>query len=284
VDVPEVGVYWIEAAKSRPRPYACTLTAVRFPGDVTPGIGPDGSGTLNGNVVVRANTEAYLLDNVNGQFKIELFDGSIGWINQNAAQVRDDTRIRIEYCISGRPALAVGGQTPGANVPAVGDTLPRPRLTNPVAVINTGFLNIRSGPGAQYTIVATVSGGSELPVIGIYFDEVWLLVEGRFGRGWVNSEFVLFRGDGRSLPIIRDIGGIVAAPIAIFSTTITVYNAPNVALGAAGTVIGPLELPVVARTADGLWVQVNTGQGFAWVLTEQIIVSGDLSLIPIVNG
>lgn len=282
VDVPGVGIYWVEAAKTRARPYACSLSAVVFPGDVTPGIGPDGSGTLNGSVVVRANSEAYLLDNVNGQFKVELFDGSVGWISQSAAQVRDDTNIRIEYCTSGRAALATGGQTSGATAPNAAPS--RPRLTTPVAVVNTGFLNLRSGPGAQFTIVATVAGGTELPVIGIYFDEVWLLVEGRFGRGWVNTEYVLFRGDGRSLPIIRDVGGIVAAPIALFSTTITVYNAPNVALGSAGTVVGPVELPIVARTADGLWVQVNTGQGFAWALVDQVLISGDLSLIPIVNG
>ncbi|NJL57004.1 hypothetical protein HC928_19035 [bacterium] len=55
------------------------------------------------------------------------------------------------------------------------------------------------------------------------------------------------------------------------------------ALGAAGSVIGPLELPVVARTANGLWIQVNTGQGFGWVLAEQVLISGDLSLIPVVS-
>jgi uncharacterized protein YraI len=287
VDIPDVGIYWVEGPKTKFRPYGCNLSVVTLTAQVTPNVGPDGSGDLDGTRVFEAGTEAYLLDNQNGQFKVEFVDGSIGWIRPDAAAVRDQTLVRVDYCTSGIPAgggATVGGslgQGGGGIVPA---PVLRPRLDTPHVVVNTGFLNIRSGPGAQYTAIATVSGGTQLPVIGIYFDDVWLLVQGRFGRGWVNSEYVLFRGDGSSLPIIRDAGGIVSAPIALVSTTINLYAAPSVALGTLGTVTGPLELPIVALSADGLWVQVNTGVGFGWVLAEQILISGDLSSIPVISG
>jgi len=67
-------------------------------------------------------------------------------------------------------------------------------------------LNVRSGPGAQFGIVATFAGGSELPVIGITTDGVWFLVEGTFGQGWLNSEFTVFRGSITSVPIINTTG------------------------------------------------------------------------------
>lgn len=98
-------------------------------------------------------------------------------------------------------------------------------------MVNTGYLNIRSGAGAQYSSVATVPGGTRLPVVGVAPDGVWYQVHGDFGLGWLNIEYALFRGDGRSLPIIRDTAGETAKPIGTFRYTLTVYAAPNLTLG-----------------------------------------------------
>ena len=43
----------------------------------------------------------------------------------------------------------------------------------PILVVNTSFLNVRTGPGAQYTVLVTVVGGTELPVLGVFGDGVW---------------------------------------------------------------------------------------------------------------
>ena len=40
------------------------------------------------------------------------------------------------------------------------------QLAIPLLVVNTSFLNVRSGDGPQYTVVLTVVGGTELPVLG----------------------------------------------------------------------------------------------------------------------
>jgi hypothetical protein len=64
---------------------------------------------------------------------------------------------------------------------------------------------------------------------------------------------------------------------------ITLYAAPGVNLGAIGTLSGVAEYPVVARTADGTWVQLNTPLGFGWALASQVTLSGDTSLIPVVG-
>jgi uncharacterized protein YgiM (DUF1202 family) len=70
-------------------------------------------------------------------------------------------------------------------------------------IVNTGNLNIRSGPGAGFSTIATVPGGTELPVIGRAADGVWHLVQGSFGQGWINIEFAIFRGDYASVPILN---------------------------------------------------------------------------------
>lgn len=83
--------------------------------------------------------------------------------------------------------------------------LPIAVLSAPHIVVNTSFQNIRTGPGGQYTIVATASGGDTFNPLGITPDLLWYLVSGEFGFGWISSEFVLFRGDFRNVPILRDL-------------------------------------------------------------------------------
>jgi uncharacterized protein YgiM (DUF1202 family) len=73
----------------------------------------------------------------------------------------------------------------------------------PRVIVNTGNLNIRSGPSDGFSIVATVPGGTELPVVGRAPDGVWYLVVGEFGAGWLNNQFVLFRGSYSSVPVIN---------------------------------------------------------------------------------
>jgi uncharacterized protein YraI len=112
---------------------------------------------------------------------------------------------------------------------------------------------------------------------------VWYLVEGSFGRGWLNIEFALFRGDGRNLPIVRDTVGTVAAPTGTYSATVTLYAAPNLTLGVVGTIQGPGSVDVIGRTADGNWLQVSSPIGNGWVQRLLITVVGDMSRVPVIN-
>ena len=59
---------------------------------------------------------------------------------------------------------------------------------------------------AGLSVVVTVPGGTELAVVGRASDGVWYYVEGHFGRGWVNSQYVLFRGDNGSVPVVSGSG------------------------------------------------------------------------------
>jgi uncharacterized protein YraI len=70
-------------------------------------------------------------------------------------------------------------------------------------VVNTGNLNVRSGPGKEFTSIAVVPGGTVLPVTGFDgYGTSWFRVSGSFGSGWVDSSFTLLRGNGRSLPVV----------------------------------------------------------------------------------
>lgn len=183
-------------------------------------------------------------------------------------------------------------------------------------IVNTGNLNVRSGPGAGFSILAKVSGGVELGIVGRAPDDVWFLVEGTFGLGWVNSQFVIFRGDYRTVPILADAyrgGGVIlpntgtigvmqptaapvvmtAIPAPVIATTtnrvivntgnLNVRSGPGGGFSVVAVVPGGTELAVVGRASDGVWHLVQGSFGQGWVNIEFVIFRGDYSTIPVID-
>jgi uncharacterized protein YgiM (DUF1202 family) len=283
--VPDIGTGWVEAPKVFMRLSGAFRTVMTIDTDsLAMGDGP-GTGSDRLPVLTRGQ-EAFLVNiSQDGKFiQIELGGGEVGWIPFDSAKQRTGTPTDGLGLTGASFAAAVPGdlgQGGGATVGSFG-------LSTPHIIVNTAFLNVRSGPGAQFTPVATVPGGTEMRVLGIASDRVWFLVDGSFGRGWVNQEFTIFRGVIANVPEIpldsvAATVGTLAAPTAIISAPTVLYLAPGTNFGPVGTIPGPAQLTIVARTADGAWVQVNSTLGFGWLLTSQVLLQGDISLIPIVS-
>jgi uncharacterized protein YgiM (DUF1202 family) len=285
LDVADVGVGWIEAPKIQTRLSRASGTVVVIVAEVVALTDAPGGGSTN-LPILTGGTEAFLvgISRDSNFVQLQLGGGETGWVPFNAVTTRTGTPSDL---VDPKLLPAPGSQptTPGGVNPTPQPVVGPQKfgLDTPHIVVNTGFLNIRSGPGAQYTIVATVPGGTELLVLGIASDKVWYLVEGPFGRGWVNNEFVIFRGVMQNVPIIKNATGVAASPTAVINGTVTLYAAPGTNFGSIATVSGPLEVQVVARTNDFQWVQVSTTFGFGWLPASQVTLRGDSSLIPIVG-
>lgn len=205
VDIPELGAVWIEGSKAQLRPYACQMTAVVMLGTARPNMGPDGSGTLTGQVALPPGAEAYLLDAQGAFFKIELADGNTGWLRQEEVAVRSAS-VTSAYCATGgvdsgmTAAPSASADAPSADRPP-GST--QPLVSSARVIVNTPFLNIRSGPGSQFPVITSVPGGTVLDVTGFAPDGVWYRVSGSFGMGWLDSNFAILRGDGSRLPVVN---------------------------------------------------------------------------------
>jgi uncharacterized protein YraI len=293
IAVPDVGTGWVEGPKMRVRLSARYRSVVSITSDtIAMTVSPGGDSA--GLPILSEGQEAFLLNlSRDGQHvQIELGDGKVGWVPFSAVVTRTGTPTDepgIAYGTVGEngfvenpPQVGVVGQPVGVAGQGGGG----PQLELPIAIVNTGNLNIRSGPGAQYTSVAVVPGGTQLVALGIFEDEVWFLVQGYFGQGWINREFVLFRGVLDYLPIIREeaiVSATVAQPVAYIGATVSLYGAPGTQFAVVGAVYGPVEVPVVARTADFGWIQVSTPSGFGWVPASQVAVRGDASIIPIIG-
>ncbi len=167
----------------------------------------------------------------------------------------------------------------------------------PILVVNTGALNVRSGPGPQFTVITSVVGGTELPVLGTNPSGTWDLVSTAAGNGWVDIAFTLPRGDFRFIPVVD----VLAPPVSVITPPVTigipatnevpvpvleppriivntgrlnVRTGPGPQFSTLGSVPGGTILDGLASTPDGLWYYVESPLGRGWVYGEYTLLRG----------
>jgi uncharacterized protein YraI len=237
-------------------------------------------------------------------------DAGIGWVNVQFVVARGDFT-NVPFVDAPTVAVSTTGTTTTLNTTVA--TAPRQSIEGNRVIINTGNLNVRSGPGASYSIIAKVSGGVELAISGRAPDDIWLLVEGSFGLGWVNTQYVIFRGDYSTVPIIEDAyrgGGVIItttnpvtntsqaviataqpAPVAVNTGNRAIINTGNLnvrsgpggSYGIIAKVAGGTELSVVGRAPDDVWLLIQGYFGLGWVNTQYVIFRGDYNIVPIIE-
>ncbi len=176
----------------------------------------------------------------------------------------------------------------------------------PIAVVNTGNLNVRSGPGPQFSILSTVPGGSQLPVLGFNEDASWYLVTTPTGNGWIYAAFTLPRGDFRFVPFITvanlqsattatgtltlsGLGGTLAVPVpeldpgrvVVNTGNLNVRSGPGPQFSVLGSVPGGTVLPADGTTTDQAWFLVASPFGAGWVDAEFVVFRGAIASVPV---
>ena len=72
--------------------------------------------------------------------------------------------------------------------------VPLPPPSNSTATVNTGALNIRSGPGAEFDAIGTLNQGEVVTLTGPY-QGVWVNIHTSYNfAGWVNSQYLIYNG------------------------------------------------------------------------------------------
>jgi len=176
----------------------------------------------------------------------------------------------------------------------------------PRLVVNTSFLNVRSGDGPQYSVLGVVVGGTELPALGKNGSGSWFLVASPFGAGWVDISFTIPRGDFTNVPTIEPEPAVVTPvstpvsialltaqsvtpPVAVLDPGVVIVNTSfqNIRLGSGpqyeilAVVPGGTTLQVIGRTNDTSWYKVAGDFGQGWIFSEFVIYRGTFSNIPI---
>ena len=155
---------------------------------------------------------------------------------------------------------------------------------SPRLIVNTGFLNIRSGPGVSYDIIATVPGGARLPVLAMDNGRLWYQVETIAGEGWVNSYYTIGRGDFSNVLITSDDPPPITGPHLVVNTgNLHIRSGPGASHSSIGTVPGGTKLPVLAMDSGRLWYQVSSVHGNGWANSYYTVGRGDFSNVPITS-
>lgn len=75
---------------------------------------------------------------------------------------------------------------------------PKPTSTSPpsptpvMGIIHAKALNVRAGPGLEFSVLATVREGQEVPVLGRNQDSSWLLIRTPTGQeGWASAGYIV---------------------------------------------------------------------------------------------
>jgi hypothetical protein len=163
------------------------------------------------------------------------------------------------------PRLLEGETSP--DVPL--NTAP-PRPENPLglapalpgyAIVNTDNLSVRSGDGAEYTLVAIVDGGTQLVVLGRNEPggdaETWWYVQVGDVVGWVSGQFLVFRGDLSHVPEVPVTGDLIQPRFFLIRDEAPLYATPDFNASGICTLPGGLEYLVVGRDADIVWYQIE---------------------------
>lgn len=95
--------------------------------------------------------------------------------------------------------------TPTVTRVAMPTMTPTPTASAPVAVVRADLLNVRAGPGPEFTVLALAAQGDRFTVEGRSADGAWWQVCCVLDeqRGWVAAAFVSTEGDIEQVPVVR---------------------------------------------------------------------------------
>lgn len=187
--------------------------------------------------------------------KIRLNNGHEGWVNAGL--------ITANVTISSLP-VATSSATPA-----------------PAAVVGTGALNVRSGPGVGYAVTSATYLGHTVTLLGRNADATWVKIRLASGHeGWVNASYLQANVAINSL-------GVVGVDTTVVPTATVATYALNVRSGpdASYTIVGYLSqwqtARMVGRNSTGTWVQIQLANGTGWIHAAYIQTNVAISTLPV---
>ncbi len=191
--------------------------------------------------------------------KVRLFDGQEGWVNAKY--------ITTYYPIGNLPVMWDDAVVPGA----------------PTAIVVAGNLNVRSGPGASYSVLTSVSYGTTFTMVGRNHDGTWVKVRMSNGtEGWVNASYLTTSAPVTSLPIVDGSTGSGVPTAVVVTGALNVRSGPGVQYGQVAVVYQGATMTLVGRNADGTWVKVRLVDNTeGWVNATNVQTNVPINNLPV---
>lgn len=218
---------------------------------------------------VRGGTELAVsgIDSGGVWYQVETSAGT-GWVNSNYTVGRGD--------FSSVPVIGAPSEPVVTDQPAIPEGAAH-------LVVNTAFLNVRTGPGVSHDILTTVSGGTTLEVLSIAPDGKWYQVNSAAGAGWVHSGYTVGRGDFSGVPRAIDPLSGSTPRVVVNTSRLNIRSGPGAGHNVVTSVPGGTTLAVVGVSADRKWFLVEGDFGQGWLRNLYAVFRGDYDQVPTVS-
>ena len=230
-----------------------------------PGVQYQGTAIVYGGQIVGLTGRS----GFNNWVKIRLYSGQEGWVNS--------FYLNMSIPISALPVVSSPAPTPPPT--------PTPPIAQPnTAVVATGALNVRSGPGVSYTVVTVVQQGQTLQLLGRNANSGWAQVRTPSGHvGWVNATLIHSSVPIYTLPIVG--AGAPATPGGLVITgAANVRSGPGTIYTVVAVVTQGQQVALLGRNSSSSWVQVRLGNGtVGWINSSLIQSNVPVSSLPVVG-
>lgn len=146
---------------------------------------------------------------------------------------------------------------------------------SPTAVINTAYLNVRSGPGLEYGAIATLPKGYGVNLLGRNEAYNWVFISDNAGlQGWVNVNYIVTGYRIGQLPINNTLPAAApGVPIATITGILaaSIHSGPSDQSAVIATLPINSTAELVGRSFDTVWAQIRlSGGALGWVRTSYV--------------
>lgn len=215
--------------------------------------------------VYQGNVVSLIGRNANNTWaKIRLSNGTEGWVNAAS------TYITPNVAISSLPVVT------SADAPTSSAT----------ALVATGALNVRSGPGVTYSVVTVASQGQTVQLLGRNANSSWAKIKLSNGsEGWVNASLLTPSVAINSLPF-ADSPAQPEPPVPVApGAVLSLRSGPGFTYPVTGSVYQGLQVNAIGRNAANTWLKVRLSDGQeGWIGVQYVQLSIPIGNLPVLDG
>lgn len=198
---------------------------------------------------------------------------------------------QIDYYDAGGLAYLDFAITPTFSTGSLIENPTRTEIGTVITTIDTR-LNVRSEPDAFSNIIVKVNRNETYPVIGRNNDQSWWQINVNGRIGWVYWRYLQVDNPERIPVVSTTSDASLDQPSEMgryFATTLVmlhIRSAPSTNDAILGLIPQYVQVPIVGRTADGSWLQVNHSSITGWVSASYVSLAPGtiLSNIPITDN
>lgn len=157
--------------------------------------------------------------------------------------------------------------------------------TQGTAIVNTGQLNFRTGPGAGYPVVERAAQFTKVTLLGRNQAASWAKVRLPSGKeGWGSTFYMEPNVPWSSLPVVTEQGN-PSEPTGFVSTgALNIRSGPSNQHSILFVVSQGQALSLVGRNSDATWLNVRVNGKLGWASAAFILTDHNINLLPDTSG